>query len=280
MSTRRAYGGEARRGVCSWTSSLGILIMILTSRIHFALLCLTFDHSKCLECKRVVGLSSVAMIKGDLYCKNCLYVRSQGTGRRRQCELLRDDDAHTRNAPSLHPSLSPFHPLSMRIFKREGKYSSFGDKTLPKGAAGADGVVSPEAAEVTAAAPTERRASVILSCVVADCSAPRVARKNYCLEHLNSGAGEVSSATSDLLEAIAAKSVDKVKAVLETQTSTAILFQPTPPRNITPIEAAFTGIQNSRACGEAMLAWLQAKVQALEAAASPAASTTPTVQEE
>jgi hypothetical protein len=47
---------------------------------------------KCLSCKRTISLSAVAMIKSDLYCKTCF----------------------------------------LRIFKEKGKYSSFGEKTLPK----------------------------------------------------------------------------------------------------------------------------------------------------
>jgi len=59
---------------------------------------------KCLNCKKTLQPSSVAMIKGDLYCKNCF----------------------------------------VRLFKEKGNYLVFGDKTLPKGVAGA--AVAPKAA--------------------------------------------------------------------------------------------------------------------------------------
>jgi len=46
---------------------------------------------KCLQCKKTLQISSVAMIKGDLYCKNCF----------------------------------------VRLFKEKGRYEVFGEKTLP-----------------------------------------------------------------------------------------------------------------------------------------------------
>src|SRR6185437_11598505 len=133
--------------------------------------------------------------KGDLYCKNCF----------------------------------------LRIFSREGKYSSFGDKTLPQqgGAAGGaadrsrsntgeqsnpmpgsasqsgsfpsasaarDASHSASSSSSSSSAAPERRASVVLTCVVADCKGARVPRKNYCLEHLQSGESNAASLV-DLIDA-------------------------------------------------------------------------------
>lgn len=159
----------------------------------------------------------------------------------------------------------------MRIFTKEGKYSSFGEKTLPKGA---DGGAADRARASTTDVPSsssgssstvERRGSVVLPCVVADCKGARVVRKSYCLEHLNSAqeASNGSGASSDLFDAIASKNVDKVKDVLSRESTTAIVFKPNA-KGVTPLEAAFTGIQNARACGEAIQQWLQKKVEALE----------------
>lgn len=179
-----------------------------------------------------------------------------------------------------------------RIFQREGKYTSFADKAgerarssttidAPAGTAPAPAPVSNSASSNAvappAASPTERRGSVVLPCVVADCKQPRVSRKSYCLEHLNNnsstpsgvsrGSGAAAEAmpsnVSDLFDAIASKNVDRVKDLLSGEQSAGLLFR-TNARGMTPIEAAFTGIANSRACGEAMLAWLQNKVSALE----------------
>jgi len=204
------------------------------------------------------------MINKDLYCKNCF----------------------------------------KRIFTKEGKYSSFGEKTLPKAeaerlrASTVDASSTPAPAGRTASASVSvapsstatssdaaRRSSVVLPCVVADCKAPRVARKSYCIQHLNQ-ANEATPATAsaaaaaksehfdDLLEAITKKNVDRVKDILRREPTTAILFQTTP-RKQTPIELAFTGIANSRACGEAMLTWLQERVSELEKMASNTAATAP-----
>lgn len=183
---------------------------------------------KCLNCKNVIGLSAVAMIKGDLYCKNCF----------------------------------------LRIFAKEGKYSSFGEKTLPKGeaergrAATVGGVAPGASAPISASAASASPAAV-LTCVVADCSEARVAKKNYCLAHLNSALAEVSQSQTDLAEAIAAKNTDKVAAILAQEKSADLLFKANG-KGVTPLEQAFTGIQNSRACGEIMVNWLRTHVAELE----------------
>jgi len=60
---------------------------------------------KCLSCKRRIDVKSVAMIKGDLYCKPCF----------------------------------------LKVFKEKGSYASFGVKTLPNWKpGGADGGVGPD----------------------------------------------------------------------------------------------------------------------------------------
>jgi DNA-directed RNA polymerase subunit RPC12/RpoP len=214
---------------------------LLTFALCASLVSLSQECFKCLECKKVVGLTAVAMIKGDLYCKNCF----------------------------------------MRIFTKEGKYSSFGEKTLPKGAeATGNGASGDRARASTTDVPSstsagasagERRGSVVLPCVVADCKNPRVVRKSYCLEHLNSQSESAngSSASSDLFDAIASKNVDKVRDILSRESTTAVAFRPNA-KGVTPLEAAFTGIQNSRACGEAITQWLQKKVEALEGKANGA----------
>jgi len=57
---------------------------------------------KCLSCKRRIDVKSVAMIKGDLYCKPCF----------------------------------------LKVFKEKGSYASFGVKTLPNWKPGQDAAVS------------------------------------------------------------------------------------------------------------------------------------------
>ena len=166
----------------------------------------------------------------------------------------------------------------MRIFTKEGKYSSFGEKTLPKAdaerRATVDGTApgpssSPDSASAdaspdsSAAASADRRSSVVLSCVVANCSKPRVAKKNYCIEHVNSSAAEVSEQQQQLSEAIERKNVDKVNSILAGEKSADLLFKANA-KGVTPLEQAFTGIQNSRACGEAMVNWLRNHVKELE----------------
>jgi len=203
---------------------------------------------KCLQCRNVISLSAVAMIKGDLYCKNCF----------------------------------------MRIFKSKGQYSSFGDKTLPKAEAerarSATTTDAPSASPPSssfspspsaspspppssgASAPSasERRGStMVLTCVVADCKQPRVPRKNYCFEHVNSAAAAEPEAAEDLAAAIASKNVDKVAAILAQEKTADLLLRPNA-KGVTPIEQAFTGIANSRACGEKMIDWLRAHVAELE----------------
>jgi len=182
------------------------------------------DCFKCLECKNVVNLTSVAMIEGKLFCKTCF----------------------------------------KKIFTREGKYSSFSEKGGDRSRANTADQSNPAPVLSPAGGPphAERRASLILQCVVADCKNPRVARKQYCLEHLNSAVAEVPG-MSELVDAIDKKDVAKVKDILSGEKNTELLFKLTP-KGVTPIEHAFTGIQNSRACGEAMLNWLQSKVSALE----------------
>lgn len=172
----------------------------------------------------------------------------------------------------------------MRIFTKEGKYSSFGEKTLPKAdaerRATVDGTApgpssSPDSAADAspdaAASSSERRSSVVLSCVVANCCKPRVAKKSYCIDHVNSASGsgaagsasEVSETQQALFEAIDRKNVDKVTSILSAEKSADILFRGNN-KGITPLEQAFTGIQNSRACGEAMVSWLAKYVKELE----------------
>ena len=105
-----------------------------------------------------------------------------------------------------------------------------------------------------------------MPCVVTDCKAPRVPRKSYCIEHVNSHATANDAdqgALQDLVDAIANKNADRVKEILSKEQSTEILFK-TSSKNMTPIEQAFTGIGNARACGEVMLNWLNSKIQALE----------------
>lgn len=172
----------------------------------------------------------------------------------------------------------------MRIFKKEGKYSSFGEKTLPKAdaertrSATTDASSSShadshhgDASNGSSAGPSssagERRSSVILACVVADCTKPRVAKKNYCIEHVNNAAvnAELSEQSQALVEAIERKNTDKVTAILKEEKSADILFKPNA-KGVTPLEQAFTGIQNSRACGEVMVNWLRNHCKELEAA--------------
>ena len=66
-----------------------------------------------------------------------------------------------------------------------------------------------------------------------------------------------------LSDAIASKHTDKVSAILAEEKSAGLLFKLNG-RGMTPLEQAFTGIQNSRACGEIMLEWLKNHVAALE----------------
>jgi len=77
---------------------------VICTKTVYAMEAITYDKAtyhktcfKCLNCKKTLQPSSVAMIKGDLYCKNCF----------------------------------------VRLFKEKGNYLVFGDKTLPKGVAGA-----------------------------------------------------------------------------------------------------------------------------------------------
>jgi len=61
---------------------------------------------KCLNCKKGVSISGVAMIQGKLYCKTCF----------------------------------------VKMFKQRGKYDVFGEETLPKAQRGASGSVATDAA--------------------------------------------------------------------------------------------------------------------------------------
>lgn len=186
---------------------------------------------KCLECRRQVSLTAVAMIKGDLYCKNCF----------------------------------------MRIFKSAGRYSDFGDKTLPKAGAGA-GASTDKPAAAAPAAPAATPAAAPTAAPVAAApvaAAPAATAAVPASERRQSVALPQSS--QDLFEAISGRNVGEVEQLLAQEQSAAILFR-TNQRGMTPIEAAFTGIQNSRACGEAMLSWLQKKVAALEQANAGAAA--------
>jgi hypothetical protein len=98
---------------------------------------------KCLSCKHTISLSAVAMIKGDLYCKNCY----------------------------------------LRIFHEKGKYSSFGEKTLPKaeqGGAPAAGGPAPvpenKAADAAAAPAAEPAKPADAPAPAAVCADHRIAR--------------------------------------------------------------------------------------------------------
>jgi len=80
---------------------------------------------KCLSCKRRIDVKSVAMIKGDLYCKPCF----------------------------------------LKVFKEKGSYASFGVKTLPNWKPGQDdgtagGTQSPPAGDSLAVPGSEAKASV------------------------------------------------------------------------------------------------------------------------
>jgi len=180
------------------------------------------DCFKCLDCKRVIGLTAVAMISGDLYCKNCF----------------------------------------KRIFTKEGKYSSFGEKTLPKAGdarARSQTTIAPSSASSAAsgASPSPPPAFGARSAAVAP--------------------GPVSEEAQALSDAIAGKNSDKVSAILKGLTSADLLLKPGA-KGVTPIEQAFTGIANSRACGELMINWLANHVQQLELKdkkAEPAAAAAP-----
>jgi hypothetical protein len=168
------------------------------------------------------------------------------------------------------------------VFTREGKYSSFGEKTLPKAdaerARSATTFDPPSASANVAPEAPDRRASVVQTCAQQECKKPRVALKSFCVEHLaaNAAAANASPASSPsaasaavsdeqraLSEAIASKSVDKVSAILKDLKSAELLLKPIGTKG-SPIEQAFTGIANSRACGELMVDWLRKHVAELE----------------
>lgn len=182
--------------------------------------------------------------------------------------------------PAAHSSIHPV-PTHCHVHHCASPVpDSFGDKTLPKAEAerarsatttdapsaspplSASSPSPPPAAAGSSAA--ERRGSaVVLTCVVADCKQPRVPRKNYCFEHVNSAAAAEPEGAEDLAAAIASKNVDKVAAILAQEKTADLLLRPNA-KGITPIEQAFTGIANSRACGEKMIDWLRAYVADLE----------------
>jgi hypothetical protein len=170
------------------------------------------------------------------------------------------------------------------VFTREGKYSSFGEKTLPKAdaerARSATTFDPPSASANVAPEAPDRRASVVQTCAQQECRKPRVALKSFCVEHLaaNAAAANASPASSPssaaaaaavsdeqraLSEAIASKSVDKVSAILKDLKSAELLLKPMGTKG-SPVEQAFTGIANSRACGELMVDWLRKHVTELE----------------
>jgi len=204
---------------------------------------------KCLQCKSEIPLARVAMISGDLYCKNCF----------------------------------------MRIFKEKGPYSSFGEKTLPKAEGGQaareraathDPTSSTKTttttttsssistASLSAALPvvSERRSSVVLPCQVADCKAARQGSSSYCAAHVNSPLAQQSEESAALFDAVSSKNVDKVNSILNGLTSSELLFAPNQ-RGASVFETAFSGIANSRNCGEAIVNWLKKHNEKLEAAA-------------
>lgn len=118
----------------------------------------------------------------------------------------------------------------LRIFKTAGRYSSFGEKTLPSQSSEDRARSETTDGAPSASPPAERRGSVVLPCVVADCKGARVARKSYCIEHLNANnatSNEGTPAFNELIEAITNKNVDKVQQILAGEETTAIVFQKT-----------------------------------------------------
>jgi hypothetical protein len=154
--------------------------------------------------------------------------------------------------------------LSFLVFPPAEKKAGEASSSPPVPAA-----TSASAAAAPSSSPSGRRGSagVSLPCVVADCKQPRVARKSYCAAHSNeaSAASEPhpSAVQQELSEAIAGKNVDRVKAIIEREHSAELILQANL-KGVTPLEQAFTGISNSRACGEVMVAWLRSHVAELE----------------
>lgn len=192
---------------------------------------------KCQNCKSVLTLTAVAMISGDLYCKTCF----------------------------------------KKIFLKEGRYSSFGDKTLPhaqqhgSGSGSGSGSTADKSANnntglsavseiesATAAvdlnnhtSPTGRRGSVQAPCVVPECKNNRLDSKNFCSEHSELVSDSDAAKLQPLLDAIEKRESNKVTEFIN-ENGVECLLKYTA-RGVTPIELAFTGVRNSRQCGQLML---------------------------
>jgi len=213
---------------------------------------------RCAKCDSVVSLGKVAMIQGDLYCKNCF----------------------------------------IRMFSEKGTYHVFGTKTLPKSMRKSTGTDSPRESSLSAdesnsggrpTTPTTQPRSVSVdipaakddlktapriqittspkakTCVVDDCQNPRVGGKSYCEQHLEQKMrdkdSKSDSVAAELVAAIKARSVATIKDLLH-QHGPATCLEQYNRKSI--LQIAFVD-EGSTACGEAMVETLVDYVKDLQA---------------
>lgn len=211
---------------------------------------------RCAKCDSVVSLGKVAMIQGDLYCKNCF----------------------------------------IRMFSEKGTYHVFGAKTLPKSMRKNTGTDSPRESSLSAdesnlarpTTPTPQARSISVdippkddlkqapriqittspkakTCVVDDCQNPRVNSKSYCEQHLEQRTRDKDrksdSVAAELVAAIKARSLVAIKELLH-QHGPATCLEQYNRKSI--LQIAFVD-EGSTACGEAMVETLADYVKDLEA---------------
>jgi len=207
---------------------------------------------RCAKCDSVVSLGKVAMIQGDLYCKNCF----------------------------------------IRMFSEKGTYHVFGAKTLPKwminnpagkppesprsGSVPSESVLNSRTSEPSKSEDLKPPASPRLSasstgaakpkiCVIDGCNNGRVNGKSWCEQHLleknKESESKATPTVQSLLTAIRARSVADVKELLHQHGVGSCLLQY---NRKSLLQVAFVD-ETSVACGEAMVEVLTDYLKDLEA---------------
>jgi len=212
---------------------------------------------KCLECKSALSLSRVAQIEGDLYCKNCF----------------------------------------MRIFTREGRYSSFAAHrnsmiTPPPGHPSLAASRSlPTAPKPLQPSPNSANASVSPSPSPSPMSPPPAngsvspspsasypSRSMSVIVRPTPVLSPQDKLQQTLFQQIDTKNVDGVRSFIA-EHGVDCLFRSGGARNQTPIEHAFSGFVSNKAAGHAMLDALKTELEKLRNAAKNTANANVSVKE-
>lgn len=222
---------------------------------------------RCLNCKGVVALKQVAVIRGDLYCKAC-FMRMfaiKGTYSvfsEKKTEKAEENSSADTNAASTTTSASNENtntPVTTAVAVTTSSTSETTPTTtvteVPKIAT----TIIETPTQDRTKARIDRRMSLAKKCNSPNCTNLRVHQNLYCEEHLNTPAPSENPHLNALLTAISQRSVVDVKHILDEQGVDLALDQS---QKQSPLEIAFTS--GSISCGQAMVEALSKRLNVLE----------------